>query len=111
MNSKELELRNEEITNEVRQLHNEIKELENEELRNEELRGEKLKKELLERYSKDELRMANRLLMNFIAVDMVSYNGYKYEKPVIKELSFSERGLKSLDGGLKQMLAVDLLEA
>ena len=104
MNSKELELRNQEITDEVKQLHNEIKELENEELRNEELRGEKLKKELLERYSKDELRMANRILAHHATIT----SDYPFRIRV-KDLTFSEKSLSSLDRELKQVLDLDLL--
>ena len=70
-----------------------------------------LKNQLLRNYSKDELRMANRLLMHYVAVDIASYDGYKYEKPVIEELSFNESSLDSLDYELKLMLGVDLLEA
>ena len=63
-----------------------------------------LKNQLLRMYSKDELRMANRILAHHATI--TSDYPFRIE---VKDLTFSEKSLSSLDRELKQVLDLDLL--
>ena len=63
-----------------------------------------LKNQLLRMYSKDELRMANRILAHHATIT----SDYPFRIRV-KDLTFSEKSLSSLDRELKQVLDLDLL--
>ena len=63
-----------------------------------------LKNQLLRMYSKDELRMANRILAHHATIT----SDYPF-RIRFKDLTFSEKSLSSLDRELKQVLDLDLL--